>query len=273
MEDIEGFEFRFIVTGEYRSVHITGNRLVVNNDHYLNGSLFTVRRNSIIYSGQTLVMIDNTIGIDGAESPRVTLESYYITEARERAAHLLVFKCGDYYLDRSLQFQNSKDEALVVQAACVDPFDDYQPPENVPERADAGPLISADGVPLLTPNIQFCFNIVGETCSAVEDQNKLIFNDDNYTQGFNFNMVRENNQFYVKTSFNHKYLGILDNRVVYLDETPQHNIIITSVHYPSIFVLGNGHNYYKITFYKSNYGELIPVDDIAKATLLQFISI
>jgi hypothetical protein len=262
MEDVEGFEFRVIVTGEYRSVRIDRGRLVVDDDHYLNGSIFTVRNNAIICSGQTLVMNNNSVMT--GEGARVVFETHDVG--------LLVFKCGDSYLNQSLQFQSGKDRALVVQIACIDPFDDYQPPDNAPDFI-ASPFVSADGVPLLTSSMQFCFNIVGETCSAVEDQSKLIFNDDNYTQGFNFNLVEEDGDYYIKTSFNHKYLGIVGNSVVYLDERPQHNIALTAVRYPSMFVIGNGSQYYKVTFFKSNYGELIAVDDMAKATPLQFISV
>lgn len=259
-------EFRFIVTGKYKSVSVDGENFNINDSYYVNGSVFVVKNNKIVYDNDKYVVIKNG-------KVRMGLDEDNAVEMVSIGNGLYVLEYDGCYLNDSLDLQDDMDQALVVQGMLLDEFNSMKV-VNVDRFDDED--VSADGVPL-REEYMFCFNMCEEEANLREFQDKLTFGSDHCIQGESFRLIDNNGVMIIQSVGTNRYLNISkeegDYSVFFTDDIPNHPISIVPVDEETVFVIGDGEYYYKVEFYKASYGELVRVSNIKKATRFQFISV
>lgn len=162
-----------------------------------------------------------------------------------------------------------------VQVAFISPFDDFQPLEDsVVASFLPSMLVSADGIPALTPNIPFCLSIVGEShlCGAREFESEIYFSSDNYTQGIKLELLNDN---CIRSLESRNYLHLrdsFDNSFKLSGMPPaSSDLQLIPARRHSTFVFFNGKKYFNVEFFKASYGEALPVEKLEEATVFQLI--
>ncbi|ORY07746.1 hypothetical protein K493DRAFT_332658 [Basidiobolus meristosporus CBS 931.73] len=310
-DEIEGYIFRFIITGEYKYICINDGALEIRDGHFLNGSVFIGAPSCLMLNEEgvddyeaiprtnTLIVQNNAVSLNHEQSNEFVQLEYH--PDFDEDIELLVFKHGDQYLDESLQFQDDPDRALIVQLAYLDTLNDYTAPDITPSPS-GDQLVSADGVSLFTPDAKFKLSICGENgmCSTDLYEGFLIFGSHNYSQGITFR-IDVDDDIYVRSAFGDiGYLGIgVDEetlsyeaaehqqhnaftvcdrctnlyKIHLFDQKPQLNIKLIPTKYKSMFVISDGMYFYSVEFFKASYGEPLRVKTMDEATVFQFISL
>ncbi|KAL5043375.1 hypothetical protein BDW71DRAFT_188212 [Aspergillus fruticulosus] len=282
----EGFDrpFRFIVTGQYLSVHYHSGRFELQRDYHARGTLFYLSDNEekIIHDRRYIGALTHHPSYPG--------DVFYICQ-------------GSQYLVQGGQWTDNVSEAVIVQ---IDPQGNYGdaeqaiPPPLSSPVVDAGNPISADGIDLYHPQMWFSlYPITGDSIwlgDAQESSGMLYFSSNAYSMGMYFQLSKHEEKIRIRSG-DGLYLSVIMEPTVaeYLDESckqhtwrdrcpqcmncyslgfssePQMCLSLVPKGLPSMFVFHDGFFYYDVEAIKGSYAMVGRVEDIDEATVFQFV--
>jgi hypothetical protein len=167
-------------------------------------------------------------------------------------------------------------EDKIVCMIDIDDLNDDSPRELTPFTDS--PMVSTDGIPILSRKAAFQFKLFNDIGNAHEFENKLVFGSECFQQGMGFEFIQRENNIYIHSlgeNDNRCLCPTDDERVELSDEvTPENHIqLIPRGEYPGLFIMSDGEHYYQVQFYKGSYGEVECAEHMDDATLFQLISL
>ncbi|KXN66760.1 hypothetical protein CONCODRAFT_124352 [Conidiobolus coronatus NRRL 28638] len=275
-------DLKLVISGEFRSVKIVSDKLIIVDGHYSTGSTFQLEIrdniNCLMYNGQGLrLKPDNTISIDddyGIFYPLITLDAI----SPDGEGYYLGYKDG--YLDSSFA-KCDKESAIQVQfiwpnlissayLAKYNKLFDIQ--AQFPDKS-----VSVDGISLLSNNLSFSmildYSLIKHPFSYGDDN--LLFWDCDYSCNLQFKFKYINGSIVIYSPS----VGYLESRFIkdfnsevccFNSKLPSNPITLCQTSTPGVYKLCCGDKFVN-TRYRASWMSNSLEKDKDKASVFQFV--